>query len=61
MVFEAGLAGLRTAPLEHGFLSEDKIEIRESLTWHWWILEVLPLKRLTFTRREDGKHLITRK
>jgi len=61
MVFEAGLVGLRTAPLERGFLSEDEIEIKESLTWHWWILEVLPFKRPTFTRREDGKHLITYK
>jgi hypothetical protein len=61
MVFEAGQVGLRTATLDRGFLSEEEIKIKESLTSPWWILEILPLKRLTFTRREDGKHLLTYK
>ena len=51
MVFEAGALGLRTAPFERAYLApEEQIEIKESLTWHWWLLEILPFKRLTFTR-----------
>jgi hypothetical protein len=61
IVFEARAAGLRVDRLDRAFLSEQKIEIRESLRWYWWILEVLPFKRLTFTRRGDGMHQITYK
>ena len=55
MVFEAGAAGLRMAQFKRKLSSGEQIDVKESLTWHWWILEILPLKRLTFTRREDGK------
>lgn len=61
MVFEAVAVGLRTAQLKDVFLSEKKIAVIESLTWPWQILELLPFKRLTFTRREDGKHESTYK
>jgi len=55
MVFEAGALGLRTAPFERPYLRpNEQIGIQESLRWHWWLLEILPLKRLTFTR-EGGK------
>ncbi|KDR70482.1 hypothetical protein GALMADRAFT_76143, partial [Galerina marginata CBS 339.88] len=55
MVFEAGALGLRTAPFERTLLPEEQIDIRESLTWVWWPLELLFFNRLTYTRREQGK------
>jgi hypothetical protein len=55
MALEARKFGLRTAQLEAEFIKDDKIEIIESLTGVWWILEIFPLKRLTLTRRVDGK------
>ena len=61
MVFEAALVGLRMGQLETIFLAEDRIVVQESLTWPWRILEVLPFKRLTFTRKKDGKHEYTYK
>ncbi|KAF8901488.1 WD40-repeat-containing domain protein [Gymnopilus junonius] len=54
MVFEAEAVGLRTAGFKGELSSLEMIEIKESLTWHWWPLEVLPLRRLTFTREETG-------
>ena len=55
MVFEAGAVGLRTALFERELSSKEQIEIKESLTGFWWLLEIIPFKRLTFTRRPDGK------
>lgn len=54
MVLEAGAVGLRTERFERELSSEEQIEIKESLTWHWWLLELLPVKRLTYTRQKDG-------
>jgi hypothetical protein len=55
MVFEAGALGLRTAPFGRELSPDQQIEIQESLTWLWWPLELFPFKRLTYTRREQGK------
>lgn len=55
MALEAGAAGLRTASVAREPSSQEKIEIKESLTGFWWFLEIIPFKRLTFTRRPDGK------
>lgn len=54
MVFEAGALGLRTARFERELSTNEQIEIKESLTPVWWLLELLPLKRLTYSRRKDG-------
>ncbi|KJA17498.1 hypothetical protein HYPSUDRAFT_192134 [Hypholoma sublateritium FD-334 SS-4] len=54
MVLEAGAVGLRTARFDRELSSKEQIEIKESLTPIWWFLELLPLKRLTYTRRKDG-------
>ena len=54
IVFEAGALGLRTEPFDHGLFPEEQIKIKESLTPLWWPLELLPFKRLTYTRRERG-------
>jgi len=53
MVFEAQAVGLRTSPFNPDLSEEDKIEIKESLTWHWWPFEIFPFKRLTYTRLEN--------
>ena len=59
MVFEAGALGLRTAPFERTYLDpEEQIEVQESLTRHWWLLEILPFNRPTYTR--EGKNKTTR-
>ena len=55
MVFEAGAVGLRMASFERDLSPGEQISISESLTSFWWLLEFLPLKRLTFTRKEGAK------
>jgi hypothetical protein len=60
MVFEAGALGLRTAPFVRELHPNGQIEIKESLTLEWWLFELFPIRRLTYTRREQGKR-ITRK
>ncbi|KIM34905.1 hypothetical protein M413DRAFT_32925 [Hebeloma cylindrosporum] len=55
MVFEAGTLGLRTAPFERELAPNEQIQIKESLTTLWWPLETLFFKRLTYTRRVEGK------
>lgn len=57
MVYQAGAVGLRTGLFKRNLTPEEQIHIQESLTWHWWLLELLPLRRLTFTRREEGKQI----
>lgn len=57
MVYQAGAVGLRTALFKHDLTPQEQIHIQESLTWHWWPLECLPIRRLTFTRREAGKRI----
>ena len=54
MVFEAGALGLRTARFERELSSKEQIEIKESLTPVWWLLELLPLKRLTYANQYGG-------
>jgi len=44
MVFQAGALGLRTAPFERDLSPDQQIEIKESLTWFWWPLELFPFK-----------------
>jgi len=61
MVFEAQAVGLRMAPFNRDLSREELIEVQESLTWPWWPLELLPIKRLSFTRKDDGKHQFTYK
>ena len=60
MVFEAGAAGLRTAPFKRELEDYTKINIVESLTGLWHFLEIYPFKRLTFTREESGRPEMTR-
>ena len=57
MVFQAGAVGLRTALFERNLSSSGYSNIQDILKviWLWWLLEMLPFKRLTFTRRKDGK------
>ncbi|EMD32005.1 hypothetical protein CERSUDRAFT_162065 [Gelatoporia subvermispora B] len=58
MVFEAVPRGLRLHMLNED--SKDLVvpptEVHESLTWIWWFLEVLPMKRLSY----KGKDLTRR-
>ena len=55
MVFQAGALGLRTAPFERDLSPDQQIEIKESLTWFWWPLELFPFKRLSYASSEDGE------
>jgi hypothetical protein len=55
MVFEAGAVSLCMAPFERDLSSGKQIDVIESLKLFWWLLEIFPLRRLTFMRREDGK------
>ena len=57
MVLQAGALGLRTEPFERELSPHEQINIIESLTCAWWPLEVLPLYRLTYTRRNNGKKI----
>ena len=62
MVFEAGVAGLRTARFEHGLLAYEQIRVNRPLSWIWFLFEVYPIKRLTYsTRKEDGLPEMTRR
>ena len=56
MVFEAGALGLRTAQFKRELEKNEQIHIKESLTRVWKILEILPLKRLTYTRQNGSKY-----
>ncbi|KJA23446.1 hypothetical protein HYPSUDRAFT_137751 [Hypholoma sublateritium FD-334 SS-4] len=60
MVFEAAAHGLRTSEFARKRLKNERIEIKESLTGIWWLLEILPFKHLTYTREEHGA-TVTRK
>lgn len=54
MVFEAAAHGLRMAEFARKRPKNETIEIKESLTGIWWLLELFPFKRLTYTREEHG-------
>ena len=45
MLYEAIEHGLRVDPYQGGWSEPNPID---SMTWFWWILEVLPLKRLSY-------------
>ncbi|TFK27480.1 WD40 repeat-like protein [Coprinopsis marcescibilis] len=62
MVSEAEAAGLRTAGFKRELQPHEQIELSEDSLkgFLWRFLEILPLKRLTFTRRPEGKE-VTRK
>ena len=60
MVLEATIFGLRLAQVGAEFLEDQSPNVTISLTWPWRILEIFPVKRLTFTR-EDKKPEITRR
>ncbi|KAF9543677.1 WD40 repeat-like protein [Agrocybe pediades] len=48
MVHEAGSLGLRMKPFTRELSSEEHIEVKESLTGLWTVLEWLPFRRWTF-------------
>ena len=58
MVLEAEGLGLRVKQFKRDLFSSEKIEFQESLKRFWHLFELLPFRRLTFsrTRREtlDG-------
>jgi hypothetical protein len=56
MVFEAQAVGLYMAPFNRDLSHEELIEVQESLTWPWWPLELFPIKRLSFSRKDHGNH-----
>ncbi|KAF9539634.1 hypothetical protein CPC08DRAFT_494431 [Agrocybe pediades] len=56
MVQEAGALGLRMKPFTRELSSEEHIEVKESLTGLWTVLEWLPFRRLTFNRESAGGH-----
>ncbi|OCH91837.1 WD40 repeat-like protein [Obba rivulosa] len=54
MAYQAVTAGLRLHALSQGITMEEPLtEIHESLTGIWWLLEVLPIKHLTY-KTKDG-------
>ncbi|KAF4615638.1 hypothetical protein D9613_012546 [Agrocybe pediades] len=55
MVYEAGPLGLRTSPFERDLKDNEKVSVKESLTWVWWPFEYFPFRRLTYTRKGNGK------
>ncbi|KAF4618199.1 hypothetical protein D9613_011530 [Agrocybe pediades] len=55
MVYEAGPLGLRTSSFERELDDEEMVDVKESLTGVWWPFEYLPLRRLTYTRKEKKK------
>ncbi|KAF9554449.1 hypothetical protein CPC08DRAFT_712845 [Agrocybe pediades] len=54
MVRQAGALGLRMKPFTRELSSEEHIEIKESLTGLWTVLEWLPFRRLAFDRESAG-------
>ena len=58
MVLQAGALGLRTRPFDRDLPRHEEINVIEALTWVWWLPELQPLNRLTYTRRgDDGKKM----
>ena len=55
MVLQAGALGLRTEPFERELSSHEQINIIESLTRVWWLLELFFFLRLTYTSQNDGR------
>lgn len=55
MVFEAQSVGLRTERFGRQLGPNKPIEIKDSLTGGWWYLEVLAIKRFTYTRQRGNR------
>ena len=55
MVLQAVALGLRTEPFERELSPHEQINIIESLTWFWWLLEFFFFLRLTYMSQYDGK------
>ncbi|OCH91831.1 WD40 repeat-like protein [Obba rivulosa] len=56
MVYQAVIAGLRLHALSEGItMKEPLMEVHESLTGIWWLLEVLPIKHLTYKTKSGTK------
>ncbi|KAF4618296.1 hypothetical protein D9613_011521 [Agrocybe pediades] len=55
MVYEAGPLGLRMSPFKRDLQDNEKVAVKESLSWVWWPFEYFPFRRLTYTRKEKGK------
>ena len=55
MVLEARAFGLRTKPFERELTRHEQINVSESLSPSWWLLELYPWYRLTYTSPNDGK------
>lgn len=53
MVSEAKNAGLCMTEMRNEFLALEEVAINKSLTRHWRVLEILPLKRLTYRDASD--------
>ena len=60
MAFEAGVLGLRMEKLEAAPPQQTPIRIKESLTGFWWLLEFLPIKRLTYRKWQSEDSESTR-
>ncbi|KAJ2935860.1 hypothetical protein H1R20_g1235, partial [Candolleomyces eurysporus] len=61
MALQAAELGLRIGKFERELLSTEQIESQESLTWIWKLFEILPFRRLTFSRRPQKVNSITYK
>ena len=48
MAFEAASFGLHLNQFDRDLKSEEYISVNESLTFAWWLLELFPLKRLSY-------------
>ncbi|KAI0312153.1 hypothetical protein OF83DRAFT_1166078 [Amylostereum chailletii] len=53
MAFEAAAEGLHLSTIDRNLTPDEKIDVHESLVWYWWVLEVLPVKRLSY--KSKGK------
>lgn len=53
MYYQAVAAGLRLDPLSsEAKMEEPGTEVHESLSGIWWLLEVLPIKRLSYKTKD---------
>ncbi|KAJ2912081.1 hypothetical protein MD484_g8331, partial [Candolleomyces efflorescens] len=55
MAAEAEMLGLRLNSFSTELSADEQIEFQESLTWPWYLLEVVPFRRLTFARTPRPK------
>jgi len=55
MILEAGALGLRTSRFKRKLCANEQIDVKESLTGAWKILEYLPIRRLTYSTNPNSK------